>query len=113
VFEIGRDRFAELVDEALADLPPDVARHLSNVGVVVEDGGEDPELLGLYEGIPLTERSSDYSAVLPDRIVIYRLPICAMCESENEVVDEVRITVVHEIGHHFGISDERLHELGW
>ena len=113
VVEIGRARFGRMVDEALAGLPPDLARLMCNVGVVVEDSSADGDLLGVYEGVPLTERLSDYSAVLPDRIVIYRLPICAMCETEAEVIEEVRITVVHEIGHHFGIDDDRLHELGW
>ena len=70
-------------------------------------------LLGLYEGVPLTERTHTYSAVLPDRITIYRHAICAICHSEQQVVDEVRRTVIHEVGHHFGIDDARLHELGW
>src|SRR4051794_1241842 len=113
VIEMPPERFAQMVDDAILGLPPELAHLMSNVGVVIEDSSGDPHLLGLYEGVPLTQRSSDYSAVLPDRIVIYRLPICAMCETEDEVVDEVSITVVHEIGHHFGISDERLHELGW
>jgi predicted Zn-dependent protease with MMP-like domain len=85
---------------------------MRNVAVVVEDG-TDPHLLGLYHGIPLTERRYDYSAVLPDKITIYRLAISARCDTEDEVIDEVRRTVVHEVGHHFGIDDERLHELGW
>jgi predicted Zn-dependent protease with MMP-like domain len=85
---------------------------MRNVVVVVEDG-TDLRLLGLYEGIPLTERLSDYSAVLPDKITIYRRAICAHCDTEADVVDEVQTTVVHEVGHHFGIDDNRLHELGW
>ncbi len=105
-------RFEEMVGDALDTLPATLARMMRNVVVVVEDG-HDPHLLGLYEGIPLTERLSNYSAVLPDRITIYRLSICAICASEDEVVDEVRATVVHEVGHHFGIDDHRLHELGW
>jgi predicted Zn-dependent protease with MMP-like domain len=113
VIDIGRRRFEEMVDEALAGLPPELARVMSNVGVVVADTSGDPHLLGLYEGVPLTERHWDYSAVLPDRITIFRLPICARCDTEQQVIDEVRATVVHEVGHHFGIGDERLHELGW
>jgi predicted Zn-dependent protease with MMP-like domain len=113
VIEIGRRRFEQMVDEALDGLPAELARLMTNVAVVVEDTSGDPDLLGLYEGIPLTERLSDYSAVLPDRITIYRLPICAVCDTEDDVVAEVRTTVVHEVGHHFGIADERLHELGW
>ena len=72
-----------------------------------------PSLLGLYEGTPLTERGQWYSGVLPDRITIYRLPILRMCADDQDVVDEVRITVIHEVAHHFGIDDDRLHELGW
>ena len=110
--DVPRGRFEELVADALDSLPVQFARALDNVVVVVEDG-EDPRLLGLYEGIPLTERLSDYSAALPDKITIYRLAICAACADEHQVIDEVRTTVVHEIGHHFGIGDDRLHELGW
>jgi predicted Zn-dependent protease with MMP-like domain len=86
---------------------------MRNVAVVVEHDPGPPGLLGLYRGIPLTERTSDYSGALPDQITIYHQAICAICESEADVVDEVRRTVVHEVGHHFGIDDERLHELGW
>jgi predicted Zn-dependent protease with MMP-like domain len=110
--EVPPARFEEMVSDALDSLPPALAGMMRNVVVVVEDGS-DPHLLGLYEGIPLTERMSDYSAVLPDRITIYRLAVCAACDTEADVVDEVRATVVHEVGHHFGIDDDRLHELGW
>ena len=72
-----------------------------------------PGLLGLYEGIPLTSRTSEYAGVLPDRITIYRQAICAICRTEQEVDDQVRRTVIHEIAHHFGIDDNRLSELGW
>jgi predicted Zn-dependent protease with MMP-like domain len=112
VITVSTERFDEMVGDALDTLPPEFIRLMRNV-VVVTDDGSDPHLLGLYTGIPLTERMSDYSAVLPDQITIYRNAICAMCASEDEVVDEVRRTVVHEVGHHFGIDDERLHELGW
>lgn len=109
---VTRARFEEMVGAALDGLPPKLAQMMRNVVVAVEDG-DNPHLLGLYEGIPLTERLSDYAAALPDKITIYRLAICAQCEAEQDVVDEVRTTVVHEVGHHFGIDDERLHELGW
>ena len=109
---ISQQRFEEMVGDALDTLPPALGRLMRNVAVVVEDG-TDPYLLGLYHGIPLTERRYDYSAVLPDKITIYRLAITARCNTEDEVIDEVRRTVVHEVGHHFGIDDERLHELGW
>ena len=112
--EVPLERFEQLVTEALDGIPPELGELMSNVAVVVEDRheGED-DLLGLYEGVPLTERGEWYTGVLPDRISIYRLPICAICETEADVVDEVRITVVHEVAHHFGIDDDRLHELGW
>ena len=107
-------RFEELVADALDTVPPALMDLLDNVVILVEDRDpEDPNLLGLYEGYALTERGSDYAGVLPDRILIFRRPILAMCESADEVVEEVRITVVHEIAHHFGIDDDRLHDLGW
>lgn len=113
--EVSREQFEELVGEALDTLPPELARLLDNVVVVVEDEApeDDPDLLGLYSGIPLTERGSWYAGVLPDRITIFRLPTLAMCETVEDVIEEVEITVVHEIAHHFGIDDERLHELGY
>ena len=111
---MGRERFEELVGEALDQIPPELLELLDNVVVLVEDESEgDVELLGLYEGYALTERGWDYAGVLPDRISIFRKPILAICDDEDDVVDEVAITVVHEIAHHFGISDERLHALGW
>ncbi|MEV6875634.1 metallopeptidase family protein [Amycolatopsis sp. NPDC051128] len=112
--EMSRERFEELVSEALDEVPPEFARAMDNVVVLVEEfNDEAPDILGLYHGIALTERTSSYGGVLPDRISIYRRPILAMCEDEDEVVEEVLITVVHELGHHFGIDDARLHELGW
>ncbi len=113
MIEVARDRFEELVGEALDTIPEELARVMSNVVVLVVDDPPEPGLLGLYTGIPLTERGDWYAGVLPDRIEIYRNPICEICHTEDEVVTEVQITVVHEIAHHFGISDERLHELGW
>jgi predicted Zn-dependent protease with MMP-like domain len=108
-------RFEELVSDALDSVPPALMDLLDNVVIQVEatDPGGDGDLLGLYEGYALTERGSDYGFVLPDRILIFRDPILRMCGSEQEVVHEVRVTVVHEIAHHFGIDDDRLHDLGW
>ena len=106
--------FEDLVAEALERVPIGLARLVDNVVIVVEENpppGED--LFGLYEGIPLTERGSAYLAAMPDRISIYRQPIMRHCRSREEVVEEVVITVVHEVAHHFGIDDDRLHELGW
>ncbi|GAA2402652.1 metallopeptidase family protein [Nonomuraea africana] len=113
VIEVSRLKFEELVAEALDTIPPELTRVMDNVVVVVVDDPPEPDLLGLYTGVPLTERGDWYSAVLPDRIEIYRNPICQMCDTEARVVEEVRITVIHEIAHHFGIDDDRLHQLGW
>ncbi len=107
-------RFDELVSEALDAIPAALTAAMDNVVVLVEEANpDDPHLLGLYEGVALTSRDTTYGGLLPDRITIYRAPILALCSTEDEVVDEVTITVVHEIAHHFGIDDERLHELGW
>lgn len=112
--DVPRHRFEELVGDALDELPAELTRLMDNVVVLVEEQNpEEPDLLGLYEGVALTERGTDYGGVLPDRIFLYRAAILAVCETEDEVVNEVAITVVHEIAHHFGIDDERLHELGW
>jgi predicted Zn-dependent protease with MMP-like domain len=112
---MDRERFEELVGDALDAVPAELLDLLENVVILVEDDppAEDPHLLGVYEGHALTERGWDYSGVLPDRIIIYRRPILAICDSDEDVVDEVSVTVVHEIAHHFGIDDRRLHELGW
>jgi predicted Zn-dependent protease with MMP-like domain len=113
MIEVSPARFEEMVEAALDSLPERLGRLMSNVAVMVQHEPGPPGLLGLYEGIPLTSRTTGYAGVLPDRITIYRLPICAVCETEDEVIDQVRRTVVHEVGHHFGISDTRLTELGW
>jgi predicted Zn-dependent protease with MMP-like domain len=111
---MGRKRFEELVSEALDEVPPELLDLMDNVVILVEDEPEDgSDLLGIYEGFALTERGWQYGAVLPDRIIIFRKPTLAICETEDDVVEEVAITVVHEIAHHFGIDDERLHALGW
>jgi predicted Zn-dependent protease with MMP-like domain len=111
---LDEDRFEELVADALDQLPDELAVLVDNVAVIIEDrDDEDPDLLGLYEGVPLTEREAYGGMELPDRITIYRVPICAVAASDDEVVEEVLVTVVHEIAHHFGIDDERLHALGW
>lgn len=120
VLEMTREEFEELVAEALDRIPPELTRLMDNVAVFVEDepAADDPELLGLYEGTPLTERGEWYAGVLPDRITVYRGPTLRLVERDHDgsregVVEEVEITVVHEIAHHFGIDDERLHELGY
>jgi predicted Zn-dependent protease with MMP-like domain len=109
------ERFDELVAEALDEIPPELAAVMDNVVVLVEDEPppDDPDLLGLYEGTPLTERDWGYGGALPDRITVFRGPTLRFCDTEDDVVDEVHITVVHEVAHHFGIDDARLHELGY
>ncbi len=107
-------RFEELVGDALDLIPAGLAKAIDNVVILVADRHEEePDLLGLYEGVALTERDSWYAGSLPDTITIYREALLDMCGDEQEVVDEVAVTVIHEIAHHFGIDDERLHQLGW
>lgn len=107
-------RFDELVSDALDLIPPKLAEAIDNVVVLVSDvHPDDPELLGLYEGIALTERDSSYAGSLPDTITIYRDALLDICATEGQVVEEVAVTVLHEVAHHFGIDDDRLHELGW
>ena len=114
MIDVPAARFEELVANALDEIPEDLGRRMDNVWVTVEDRGRLPGLLGLYEGVPLTARDSGYAGmVMPDRITLYRLTICALCRTEEDVVRQVRTTVVHEVAHHFGISDDRLDELGW
>lgn len=113
MIDVSREEFEELVAEALDGIPERLTKVMDNVVIVVEDDAPRRGLLGLYHGVPLTERGSGYAGFLPDRITIYRRPICRICTSHQDVVREVRITVVHEIAHHFGINDERLHELGY
>ena len=112
---MSRERFEELVAEALDTVPPALAALIDNCVVLVEDEppADEPDLLGVYDGVPLTERDSTYTMAVPDRITIFRNPTLGMCASEEEVVEEVGITVVHEIAHHFGIDDDRLHDLGY
>ena len=107
-------RFEELVADALDEVPAELMALLDNVVVLVEDRNPDePDVLGLYEGYALTDRGADYGGALPDRIMVYREAICDVCDDEDQVAEEVTVTVVHEIAHHFGIDDDRLHELGW
>ncbi|HVM07404.1 MAG TPA: metallopeptidase family protein [Acidimicrobiales bacterium] len=114
MIDLGPERFAELVTEALDEIPEELGRMMDNVGVFVDDRSPPGSLFGLYEGIPLTNRDNyGIGVVMPDRITIYRQTICAACSSEDEVRNHVRVTVIHEVAHHFGIDDDRLDELGW
>ena len=110
---IAPERFEEMVVAALDGLPEQLGAMMRNVAVTVEHGPGPPGLLGLYQGVPLTSRTTQYSGVLPDRIIIYRQEICAICRTAEEAAGQVRRTVIHEVAHHFGIGDERLRELGW
>lgn len=114
--DMSREEFEEAVGDALDLVPADLAAQMDNVVIFVEDDAppDAPDLLGVYDGVPLTERDFGWAAgSLPDRITIFRNPTLAICDTREEVVEEVTITVIHEIAHHFGIDDDRLHELGW
>jgi predicted Zn-dependent protease with MMP-like domain len=117
--EMSEEDFDRAVADALDSIPPALAQRLSNVAVFVEEEYEpepwedpDTELLGLYDGIPLTERAG-MPFQLPDRIVVFRGPLLRHCTTREELVDEITVTVVHEVAHFFGIGDDTLHELGW
>jgi predicted Zn-dependent protease with MMP-like domain len=114
--DISPDEFDALVGAALDGIPDEIARLVRNVVVLVEDEppeGEPDDLLGFYEGVALTERDGGNLPALPDQIFLFRGPLTDMCEDLDELVDEIRITVVHEVAHHFGIDDDRLHDLGY
>jgi predicted Zn-dependent protease with MMP-like domain len=119
--QVSRDVFESLVADALDEIPPELASEMNNVAVVVEEwpthaqlADRDGTLLGLYEGVPLTKRDPiSYAGVVPDRITIFQGTISARAGSVVELAAQVRLTVLHEVGHHFGMSDQRLHELGW
>jgi predicted Zn-dependent protease with MMP-like domain len=113
VISVEPAAFEQMVGTALDGLPEEFKKLISNVAVLVEHGPGPRGLLGLYQGVPLTSRTTNYAGVLPDKITIYRLAICAICDSAEQVVEQVRRTVIHEVGHYFGISDRRLTELGW
>ncbi|MEE1622136.1 metallopeptidase family protein [Zafaria sp. Z1313] len=120
-FEMSEDAFEAAVVEALDEIPARLRDMMDNVAIFIEDRyeplpHEDPDtvLLGLYDGIPLTERDHNWAAgAMPDRIIVFKDSILEICETHEDVVEEVGITVVHEIAHHFGIDDATLHELGW
>jgi len=116
VVELTEREFEEAVGDALDNVPAELLALMDNVVFLVEDEppSEDPELLGVYDGTPLTERQFGGAAgALPDRITIFRGPTLRRCANRAEVLDEVAVTVVHEIAHHFGMDDDKLHELGW
>jgi predicted Zn-dependent protease with MMP-like domain len=114
-------RFEELVSDALDALPPDLVDLVENVAVLVEDwptaeqrDGAPGTLLGLYEGVQRTDRGPwSYAGVLPDRVTLFRGPLCAHARDEDDLVRQIHVTLLHELGHHFGMTDDRLRELGW
>ena len=111
---VGEARFEALADDALDSVPDELFAAMDNVVVLVAARHpEEPDLLGLYEGVALTERDTTYSGYLPDTITIYRGALCEFCTTEQQLVHEVAVTVIHEIAHHFGIDEHTLHELGW
>ena len=110
--EVTDERFESFVKEALDSIPDEFAVQVENVAFLIEDDSARGNLLGLYEGVPVTKRGT-YAGAMPDRITIFKDPICRMSRTEDEVRDQVRATVVHELGHYFGLGDARLRELGW
>ncbi len=112
---IDQDAFERLVTEELDELPDEMVDGLDNVVFVIEERPEDGslDLLGLYDGVALTERDIYGFGEMPDRIVLYREPLLAICDDEEQLREEVHITLVHEIAHYYGIDDDRLHDLGW
>ena len=113
MIHVDRSRFELLVRNALDSLPIELGELMDNVVVVVEDTHPTEELLGLYEGVPLTERDDYGGLAMPDKITLYREPLCAICDDGEELVEEIAVTMVHEVAHHFGIDDDTLHDLGW
>jgi len=113
--ELSADEFEQLVIDELDALPDEMIDGLDNVVFVTEDRPEDGslDLLGLYDGVAITERGQYGFGELPDRIILYREPLLAICETLDELKDEIHVTLVHEIAHFYGLNDEQLHELGW
>lgn len=114
--EMTLGEFEEAVATALDEIPPELTAAMDNVVVVVEEeppADEPADLLGLYDGTPLTERDGWGAPMLPDRVLIFRGPLTRMCTDRDELVEQIAVTVVHEVGHHFGIDDHRLDALGW
>ncbi|MFV0427863.1 MAG: metallopeptidase family protein [Arachnia sp.] len=112
--QVSEDEFESLVDQALRELPDELAEGLDNLIFVVEDEPDDgSESLGWYEGTALTDRDTYGYGELPDRIVLFRGPLARMCHDADELREEISVTLLHEIGHYHGIEEDRLHELGW
>lgn len=111
---VSEERFDEMVDDALDEIPDEFLPHMRNIVILVRDRNEEePSLLGLYEGVSLITRTFDHSGFLPDAISIYKGALEEFCQTEEQLAAEVRVTVLHEVGHYFGMSEEHLHRLGW
>ena len=111
---VSQERFEELVGEALDRLPTKLTDMLDNVVITVEDHDEEGlGLLGLYRGIALTRRDTHYTFAMPDEITLFRAALMNFCADEAQLAEEIGVTIVHELGHHVGMDDARLHELGW
>lgn len=111
---VSQEQFEEMINDALDSIPEDFARHMTNMVVLARDfNPDDPTLLGLFEGVPLTEQYSNHAGFLPDAVFIYKDALEALCSSEEELRHEVKVTVLHEVGHYFGMEEHELHELGW
>lgn len=113
--QLDADAFERLVTDELDELPDEMVDGLDNVVFVVEDRPEDGslDLLGLYDGVALTERDSYGFGEMPDRIILYQEPLLSICDDIDQLREEIHVTLVHEIAHFYGIDDARLHELGW
>jgi predicted Zn-dependent protease with MMP-like domain len=112
---VSAERFDQLVDAALGEIPEHMLEQIENCVVLVQEE-PDPELgdlLGYYDGIPLSERTTQYAGALPDRILIFSGPLSRMCEDEEDLAEEIRVTVLHEVAHYFGIDDDELDDLGY
>lgn len=111
---LSEEQFEQAVEQALCSIPAELRAHLRNVAIFVEDEppADDPDLLGVYDGVPLTDRD-EWGVALPDRITLFQGPLQRMCGSREELLEQIAVTLVHEVAHYFGIDDARLHELGW
>lgn len=111
---VTQEEFEEMINDALDTIPDEFAKHMTNMVVLARDFNEDnPTLLGLFEGVPLPEQHSNHTGFLPDAVFVYKNALEAMCADVDELREEVKITVLHEVGHYFGLEEHELHELGW
>ncbi len=111
---VSDEAFEGMIDDALDTIPDDFAQHTRNMVILARDYNPDnPTLLGLFEGVPLTEQHSNHSGYLPDAVFIYKNALEAICEDEDQLRHEVKVTVLHEVGHYFGLEEHELHALGW